>query len=70
MYANSHPVRTKFSFESAVQAAGLDFDDVTDDWLRSLDDGWVYGLNESPFASEETNRHYRELMKRFGQRPF
>ncbi len=64
MYANSKPIRGQHSFEAAVRAANWPFDDVSDEFLRSLDTDWVHGLNDTPFSSAESNRRYRRLVRR------
>jgi hypothetical protein len=63
MYANSHPVRDVDDFAAAVRAAGLNFPEVDDAWLRSLDAHWVYGRAATPFADEAVNRRYRRLIE-------
>jgi hypothetical protein len=59
MYANSHPIRGEVEFDAAVHAAGLHYDDVDDDWLLALDEGWVYLRAPTPFGDEQANREYR-----------
>jgi hypothetical protein len=63
IWANSQPVRSKDELDAAIRAAGLDYDQVNTQWLRSLKKAWVYLDSDAPFDDENTNRAYRrELM--------
>jgi hypothetical protein len=63
IYANSHPIRSRDELDAAVRAAGLSYDDVTDEWLRSLDESWVFLQSDAPFDDESANRAYRREME-------
>jgi len=64
LYADSQPVRGPSELAAAVEAAGLSPDRVTDAWLRSLSDDWVYGRSDSPFEDGELeNRVYRQILQ-------
>jgi hypothetical protein len=62
LYADGLPVRSEDDFEAAVRAAGLEFDEVDDAWLRSLNVRWVYHQSDEPFADEQVNREYRRIV--------
>lgn len=64
LFANSHPIRRPVDLAAAIQAAGLSVEEVTDEWLRSLDPAWVYGDSDVPFADEHRNREYRRILTR------
>lgn len=59
IWANGEPVRDAHQLGAAVRAAKLTFDQVTDDWLRSLSRDWVHGYTDAPFEDEQANRVYR-----------
>jgi hypothetical protein len=62
LYANSVPIRSMDELDAAIQAAGLDYDRVTEEWLRSLQRNWVYLMSDEPFEDEKQNRAYRREM--------
>jgi hypothetical protein len=62
IYANSRPIRSRDELEAAVRAAGLKFEEVTDEWLLSLKKGWVFLESDAPFDDERANRAYRREM--------
>lgn len=63
VWANSHPIRSAAELEAAMRAAGLDYGDVTEDWLRTLNPGWVSHDAEDPFTDAATNRAYRRQLR-------
>ena len=63
IYANSEPIRGLAELDAAVRAAGLDYTQVTVDWLRSLKRDWVYLRDPEPFEDERTNRAYRRELE-------
>ena len=62
MYADSTPIRGLRELDAAVHAAGLDYTEVTLDWLRELNKAWVYGESGAPFTSELLNRRYIRML--------
>lgn len=64
MWANGKPVRPEHELEAAIRAAGLGDAPVTDDWLRSLHQDWVYGESDEPFSNPRENRSYRRELTR------
>jgi len=65
-YANSVPIRQATEVDAAIRAADLDYDEVTDEWLASLSDGWVYREEDAPFSDDRRNRAYRRLLAEQG----
>lgn len=59
IWANGAPVRTIHELSAALRAAGLEDRAVTDEWLRSLSEAWVYGESDEPFTDDRANRIYR-----------
>lgn len=59
LWANSHPVRSAAELEAALRACGLEHEDASDDWLRSLSRDWVYHESDDPFTDAAANRAYR-----------
>lgn len=62
MYADGKPIRGVFELVAATQAAGLEPENVTEEWLRSLNRDWVYGEALVPFQDLATNRLYRRFL--------
>jgi hypothetical protein len=62
MYANSKVIRWDKELDAAIQAAGLDYAQVTWDWLASLNRAWVYNESDDPFPDPQINRGYRRLL--------
>jgi hypothetical protein len=62
MYADSTPIRGLRELDAAIHAAGLDYTEVTPDWLRDLSSAWVYGDAGTPFTSELLNRRYMRML--------
>lgn len=62
MYANSVPIRPATELDAAIRAAGLSYDQVDDEWLGSLQGGWVYREADVPFADDRRNRAYRRYL--------
>ena len=63
MYADSTPIRGPRELDAAIRAAGLDYADVSSEWLRALNYAWVYGDSGAPFASELLNRRYVRMLQ-------
>ncbi len=63
IYADGKPIRQPMDLVAAVQAAGLDPTIVTEDWLRTLNEEWVYGESIFPFQDAVTNRLYQQLLR-------
>ena len=63
IYANSHPIRSPDELDAAIRAASLSYDEVTDEWLRSLHESWVFLQSDAPFDDETANRAYRREMQ-------
>lgn len=63
IYANSDPIRGLAELDAAVHAAGLDYPQVTSEWLRSLKRDWVYLRDPEPFEDERANRAYRRELE-------
>jgi len=61
-YADSDPVRDSKDFEAAVRAARIPLDDLSEEWIESLDNAWVYGRSDRPFDDDRANREYRRLV--------
>jgi hypothetical protein len=62
LWANSLPIRGEEDLDAAVHAAGLDYDEIDDGWLRSLSPRWVHFQTDEPFRDEIANREYRRLI--------
>jgi hypothetical protein len=62
LYADSIPIRGEDDLDAAVRASGLDYDEIDDSWLRSLDQRWIYFQSNDPFQDEQVNRQYRRLL--------
>lgn len=63
IYADGTPIRRPIELVAAVHAAGLDPEIVTADWLRSLNEDWVYGKAILPFQDAAANRLYQQLLR-------
>jgi hypothetical protein len=62
MYANSKPIRWHRDLDAAIHSAGLDYGEVTRDWLTALNHKWVYAESNEPFSDPERNRTYRRFL--------
>ena len=62
MYANSVPIRQATELDAAIRAADLGYDQVDDEWLGSLQSGWVYREADVPFIDDRRNRAYRRYL--------
>ena len=62
MYADSKAIRWKDELDLAIRAAGLEYGEVSRDWLASLNRPWVYGQSDEPFGDPQNNRAYRRLL--------
>jgi hypothetical protein len=62
MYADSTPIRGPRELDAAVRAAGIEYEDVTQEWLRELNYAWVYGDMGVPFTSDALNRKYMRML--------
>jgi hypothetical protein len=63
IFANGTPIRRPFEVVAAVRAAGHDPETVTRDWLRTLNEDWVYGKSVLPFRDPATNRLYQQYLR-------
>lgn len=63
MYADGTPIRRPIELVAAVHAAGLDAETVTTDWLKTLNEDWVYGKAIVPFQDAATNLLYQQLLR-------
>jgi hypothetical protein len=62
MYADSKAIRWENELDAAIHAAGLDYENITREWLKSLDRAWVYRESDSPFRDLRHNRAYRRFL--------
>ncbi len=62
IWGNGLPLINRRALSAAISALGLGLGDVTDEWLRSLDDDWVHGRSDYPFHDDGLNRRYRHLI--------
>jgi hypothetical protein len=63
IYADGKPLRRLIELVTAVRAAGLDPETVTADWLKTLNEDWVYGESILPFQDTARNRLYQQLLR-------
>ena len=61
-YADGKPIRGAFELVAAIRAAGLEPEQVTEDWLKTLNRDWVYGESLLPFQDPAANRVYRRIL--------
>lgn len=64
LYANSKPIRTRDELDAAIRAAGLSYDGVSDEFLRSLRKEWIFLDSEQPFEDDRQNKAYRRELLR------
>jgi|GEM_PF-1338333 len=62
IYADGKPIRGAFELVAAIRAAGLEPEDVTEDWLRTLNRDWVYRESLAPFQDPIANRLYHRIL--------
>ncbi len=62
IYADGKPIRGAFELVAAIHAAGLEPENVTEEWLRSLNRDWVCGAALLPFQDLAANRLYRRFL--------
>jgi hypothetical protein len=62
IYADGKPIRGVFELVAAIHAAGLDPENVTENWLRALNEDWVHGESLLPFQDPVANRLYQRLL--------
>lgn len=62
IYGDGKPLRGVFELIAAIHAADLEPDDVTEDWLRTLNEDWVYGEALFPFQDSAANRLYQRFL--------
>ena len=62
IYADGKPIRGAFELVAAIRAAGLEPGNVNEEWLRSLNQDWVYGEALLPFQDVAANRLYRQFL--------
>jgi hypothetical protein len=63
IWSNSAPIRGLAELDAAIRAAGLSYEDVTNEWLHSLREDWVFIQSDAPFDDEQANRAYRKEMR-------
>jgi hypothetical protein len=63
IYADGTPVRRPIELVAAIRAAGLEPEDVTTQWLKALNEDWVYGKSILPFQDAVTNRLYQQILR-------
>jgi len=63
VYGDGKPIRGLLELVAAIHAAGLDPKNVTEDWLKALNDDWVYGESLMPFQDTTANRLYQRFLK-------
>ncbi len=62
IYADGKPIRGAFELVAAIHAAGLKVETVTEDWLKALNEDWVYGESLLPFQDAAANRLYQRFL--------
>ena len=62
IFADGKPIRGVFELVAAINAAGLEPENVTEDWLRALNGDWVYGDSLVPFQDPKANRLYQRFL--------
>ena len=62
IFADGKPIRGVFELVAAIHAAGLEPENVTEDWLRALNGDWVYGDSLFPFQDPTANRLYQRFL--------
>jgi hypothetical protein len=62
IYGDGTPIRRPIELLAAVRAAGHDPEIVTVDWLKTLNEDWVYGKSILPFQDAAANRLYQQLL--------
>jgi hypothetical protein len=62
IYGDGKPIRGVFELVAAIHAAGLEPENVTDDWLRGLNHDWAYGESLLPFQDPAANRLYQRFL--------
>ena len=63
IYADGIPIRRPVELVAAVRAAGLEPEAVTKDWLKALNEDWVYGQSILPFQDAVANRLYQQILR-------
>ncbi len=63
IYADGIPIRRPVELVAAVRAAGLEPEAVTEDWLKALNEDWVYGQSILPFQDAVANRVYQQILR-------
>jgi len=62
IYGDGKPIRGVFELVAAIHAAGLEPENVTENWLRALNEAWVHGESLLPFQDPVANRLYQRLL--------
>jgi hypothetical protein len=62
MYADSKAIRWQPELDAAIQAVGLDYPNVSRDWLASLDRAWVHRESDNPFRNSQYNVAYHRVL--------
>ena len=63
VYGDGKPIRGMLELVAAIQAAGLEPENVTEDWLKTLNADWVYGEALMPFQDPGANRLYQRFLQ-------
>lgn len=63
VYADGMPIRRPIELVAAIRASGVDPEAVTTDWLKALNEDWVYGKSVLPFQDAVTNRLYQQILR-------
>jgi hypothetical protein len=58
IFADSKLLRAPAELAAAIHAEGLEYSQVTPQWLKRLNRSWVYNESDTPFESEDLNRAY------------
>lgn len=61
IWADGAPIVDEHEVAVAIEAQGLELEEVTDEWLRALDSEWVHFRAHAPFRDAALNRRYRAL---------
>ncbi|MDH3202496.1 MAG: hypothetical protein OEM15_16520 [Myxococcales bacterium] len=63
VFANGTPIRRPIELVAAIRAAGIEPKAVTTEWLRTLNEDWVYGKAILPFQDAVANRLYQQILR-------
>lgn len=63
IFGDGTPIRRPVELVAAIRAAGLEPEAVTTEWLKALNEDWVYGKSILPFQDAVTNRLYQQILR-------